>query len=257
MPPSGPTPKAVFADASQSLPSSFWILRNLRPALMPMGFPHRGQYLPTPIHCRPFEFGVISSPIPLPNIWMAMPPAWRRHCRQRQFRLTAHADKFPGLTQPDESYHGVTYTETFGKAAYITKGHRPAHAGSGLHSSPQNCFLLNLGLETLFLRVERHCENALAVAKYLEKHDKIEWINYPGLESSPLSCAGPEIYAGRHLRRHRLWHQGRPEAAKSSWTASSWQPSSPCGRCAHPACCIPPVSRTASLHRCAAEAMRA
>ncbi len=92
--------------------------------------------------------------------------------------------KFPAFTEPDESYHGVVYVEKFGKAAYITKALTHLMRDYGPQQSPQNAFLLNLGLETLFLRMERHCSNALAVAKYLEKNDKIEWINYPGLESS-------------------------------------------------------------------------
>ena len=92
--------------------------------------------------------------------------------------------KYPAFTEPDESYHGVIYTEKFGKAAYITKAVTHLMRDYGPQQSPQNAFLLNLGLETLFLRVERHCSNALAVAKFLEQNDKIEWVNYPGLESS-------------------------------------------------------------------------
>ncbi len=92
--------------------------------------------------------------------------------------------KYPMLTEPDESYHGVVYTEKFGKAAYITKCVTHLMRDYGAQQSPQNAFLLNLGLETLFLRMERHCSNALAVAKFLEANDKIEWVNYPGLESS-------------------------------------------------------------------------
>ena len=92
--------------------------------------------------------------------------------------------KYPAFTEPDESYHGVVYTEKFGKAAYITKALTHLMRDYGPQQSPQNAFLLNLGLETLFLRVERHCSNALAVAKFLEQNDKIEWVNYPGLESS-------------------------------------------------------------------------
>ena len=92
--------------------------------------------------------------------------------------------KYPAFTEPDESYHGVIYTEKFGKAAYITKAVTHLMRDYGPQQSPQNAFLLNLGLETLFLRMERHCSNALAVAKFLEKNDKIEWVNYPGLESS-------------------------------------------------------------------------
>ena len=92
--------------------------------------------------------------------------------------------KYPAFTEPDESYHGVIYTEKFGKAAYITKCVTHMMRDYGPQQSPQNAFLLNLGLETLFLRMERHCANALAVAKFLEQSDKIEWVNYPGLKSS-------------------------------------------------------------------------
>lgn len=141
---------------------------------------------PTPVHCRPFEFGAdIVTHSTTKYMDGHATSVGGAIVDSGNFDWTAHADKFPGLTQPDESYHGVTYTETFGKAAYITKATVQLMRDLGSIPSPQNCFLLNLGLETLFLRVERHCENALAVAKYLEKHDKIEWINYPGLESSP------------------------------------------------------------------------
>lgn len=141
---------------------------------------------PTPVHCRPFAFGAdIVTHSTTKYMDGHATSVGGAIVDSGNFDWTAHADKFPGLTQPDESYHGVTYTETFGKAAYITKATVQLMRDLGSIPSPQNCFLLNLGLETLFLRVERHCENALAVAKYLEKHDKIEWINYPGLESSP------------------------------------------------------------------------
>ena len=91
---------------------------------------------------------------------------------------------FPAFNEPDESYHGVIYSEKFGKAAYITKAMTHLMRDYGAQQSPQNAFLLNLGLETLFLRMERHCSNALTLAKYLENNDKVEWINYPGLESN-------------------------------------------------------------------------
>lgn len=92
--------------------------------------------------------------------------------------------KYPAFTEPDESYHGVVYTEKFGKAAYITKCVTHMMRDYGPQQSPQNAFLLNLGLETLFLRMERHCANALKVAQFLEQNDKIEWVNYPSLPSS-------------------------------------------------------------------------
>ncbi len=92
--------------------------------------------------------------------------------------------KFPGLTQPDESYHGVVYTRDFGKAAYITKARVQLMRDLGSSPSPMSAFLLNIGLETLALRIKKHSENALAVAKFLENDDRIAWVNYPGLESS-------------------------------------------------------------------------
>ena len=93
-------------------------------------------------------------------------------------------EKFPGLTTPDDSYHEITYTKKFGKAAYITKATAQLMRDLGSIQAPQNAFLLNIGLETLPLRMERHCANALAVAEYLESHDKVAWVNYPGLKSS-------------------------------------------------------------------------
>ena len=97
------------------------------------------------------------------------------------FDWDAHADKFPGLTKPDASYHGVIYTEKFGKGAYITKATVQVMRDLGSIQSPQNAFLLNIGLETLHLRVPRHCENALKVAQYLQDHEKVAWVNYAGL----------------------------------------------------------------------------
>ncbi len=97
----------------------------------------------------------------------------------------AASGKFPEMTTSDDSYHGVVYTENFGKAAFITKARAQLMRDLGSAPAPMNCFLLNLGLETLHLRMERHSENALKVAKYLEANDKIAWVSYPGLPSSP------------------------------------------------------------------------
>ena len=93
--------------------------------------------------------------------------------------------KFPELCEPDESYHGIVYTKSFGNAAYLTKAKVQLMRDLGSIPSPMNAFLLNIGLETLHLRVPRHCENALAVAKYLESDPRVTWVSYPGLESSP------------------------------------------------------------------------
>lgn len=98
------------------------------------------------------------------------------------FDWSKHKDKFPGLTEPDETYHGVVYTETFGKGAYITKMTTTLMRDLGSIPSPQNSFYLGLGLETLHLRMPRHYENALAVAKFLENNDKISWVSFSALE---------------------------------------------------------------------------
>ena len=102
-----------------------------------------------------------------------------------KFDWTKYPDKFPGLCTPDESYHGVTYTERFGlEGAFITKATAQLMRDFGSIQSPQNAFLINLGLESLHLRMKRHCENGLAVATFLENDDRIAWVNYPDLESS-------------------------------------------------------------------------
>ena len=102
-----------------------------------------------------------------------------------KFDWMAHADKYPGLCTPDESYHGVVYAEKFGQGgAYINKIVAQLMRDLGPIPAPMNSYMLNLGLESLHVRMPRHCENALAVAKFLEAHDKIAWVNYPGLESS-------------------------------------------------------------------------
>lgn len=92
--------------------------------------------------------------------------------------------KYPMLSEPDETYHGITYTDHFGPAAFIAKARVHLMRDMGPQQSPMNAFLLNIGLETLFLRMPRHCENALAVAEFLEANDKVEWVNYPSLKSS-------------------------------------------------------------------------
>ncbi len=137
---------------------------------------------PTPINCRPFEFGA-------DIVTHSTTKYMDGHATSvggvivdsGNFDWTQN-DKFPGLTTPDESYHGVVYTEQFGKAAYITKCTTQLMRDLGSIQSPMNAFLLNLGLETLHLRMPRHCSNALAVAKFLKAHPKIESVRYPGLE---------------------------------------------------------------------------
>ena len=137
---------------------------------------------PTPINCRPFEWGadIVTHST---TKYMDGHATCVGGCivDSGNFDWDAHADKFPGLTKPDASYHGVIYTEKFGKGAYITKATVQVMRDLGSIQSPQNAFLLNIGLETLHLRVPRHCENALKVAQYLQDHEKVAWVNYAGL----------------------------------------------------------------------------
>ena len=138
---------------------------------------------PTPINCRPFEFGV-------DIVTHATTKYMDGHAMtvggcivdSGNFDWEAHAEKYPGLTTPDDSYHGITYTKKFGKGAYITKATAQVMRDLGAKQSPHDAFLINIGLETLALRMERHCSNALAVAKYLKNHPKVAYVSYPGLE---------------------------------------------------------------------------
>ena len=140
----------------------------------------------TPINCRPFEWGADivthSTTKYMDGHAMCVGGAI---VDSGNFDWEAHADKFPGLTQPDESYHGIIYTQKFGKGAYITKATSQLMRDLGSIQSPQNAFLLNVGLETLHLRMQRHCENALKVAQYLKNHEKVAWVRYAGLEDDP------------------------------------------------------------------------
>ena len=137
---------------------------------------------PTPINCRPFEWGadiVVHST----TKYMDGHATSVGGCivDSGNFDWEAHADKFPGLCTPDESYHGLTYTKAFGKGAYMTKATAQLMRDLGSIQSPQNAFLLNLGLETLHLRMPQHCGNAQKVAEYLAQNDKVAWVNYCGL----------------------------------------------------------------------------
>ena len=140
----------------------------------------------TPVNCRPFEFGadIVTHST---TKYMDGHGSAVGGCivDSGNFDWMAHADKFPGLCTPDESYHGVTYAERFGKeGAYIYKATAQLMRDLGSTQSPQSAYLLNLGLESLHVRMERHCLNALKVAEYLETSDKITWVNYPGLPSN-------------------------------------------------------------------------
>ena len=137
---------------------------------------------PTPVNCRPFEWGA-------DIVTHSTTKYMDGHATQvggcvvdsGNFDWEAHDDKFPGLTTPDESYHVLTYTKAFGKMAYMTKLVAQLMRDLGSIPAPQNAFLLNLGLETLHLRMARHCENAQRVAEFLASDDRVAWVNYSGL----------------------------------------------------------------------------
>ena len=140
----------------------------------------------TPVNCRPFEWGC-------DIITHSTTKYMDGHATQvggcivdsGNFNWEDYAEKYPGLTTPDESYHGLTYTKAFGKLAYTTKLVSQLMRDLGSIPGPQNSFLLNLGLETLHLRMRQHCANAQKVAEFLEKDERVAWVNYPGLKSNP------------------------------------------------------------------------
>lgn len=136
----------------------------------------------TPVHCRPFEWGADivthSTTKYMDGHGVSVGGAI---VDSGNFDWEAHADKFPGLTTPDPSYHGLTYTKKFGKLAYITKATSQLMRDYGSIQSPQNAFYLGLGLQTLHLRLARHTESALQVAQFLQAHPAVAWVKYPGL----------------------------------------------------------------------------
>ena len=140
---------------------------------------------PTPVNCRPFEWGA-------DIVTHSTTKYMDGHGVQvggvivdsGNFDWDAHSDKYPGLTAPDASYHGLTFTKSFGKLAYITKATTTLMRDMGAIQSPQNAFYLGLGLQTLHVRMPRHCSSALKVARYLEASDDVSWVNFPYLESS-------------------------------------------------------------------------
>ncbi len=138
---------------------------------------------PTPVNCRPFEWGA-------DIVTHSTTKYMDGHANTvggaivdgGKFDWTKYPDKFPGLCTPDDSYHGVTYTERFGlEGAFITKATAQLMRDFGSIPAPMNAYLLNVGLETLPLRMTRHCENGLAIAQYLQNHPKVAWVKYPGL----------------------------------------------------------------------------
>ena len=137
----------------------------------------------TPVNCRPIEFGAdIVTHSTTKYMDGHAVSVGGAIVDSGNFDWMAHADKYPGMTTPDESYHGLVYAEKFGKFGYITKATSQLMRDLGSIQSPMNAFYLNNGLESLHVRMNRHCENALKIAKFLKAQDKVAWIHYPDLE---------------------------------------------------------------------------
>lgn len=151
----------------------------------------------TPINCRPFEWGcdiVTHSTTKYMDGHAAA--VGGVVVDSGNFDWMAHAEKFPGLCLPDDSYHGLTYAKDFGKMGYLTKLVAQLMRDLGSIPSPQNAFLLNLGLETLHLRMARHCQNAQRIAEFLEASDRVAWVHYCGLKSDPHYALGQKYLPG-------------------------------------------------------------
>lgn len=151
----------------------------------------------TPINCRPFEWGadiVTHSTTKYMDGHAAV--VGGAIVDSGNFDWMAHADKFPGLCMPDDSYHGLTYAKDFGKMGYLTKLVAQLMRDLGSIPSPQNAFLLNLGLETLHLRVPRHCQNAQRIAEFLEADERVAWVHYCGLKSDQHYALGQKYLPG-------------------------------------------------------------
>ena len=182
-----PNTKAVFAESIANPALTVLDFEKFAAAAHKHGVPLIvDNTFPTPINCRPFELGadIVTHSTTKYMDGHAMSIGG---CivDSGNFDWEAYADKFPGLTEPDETYHGIVYTERFGKKAYITKATSQLMRDLGSIPSPINAFLLNVGLETLHLRVPRHCENAQKAAEFLQNHEKVAWVSYPGLPGDP------------------------------------------------------------------------
>ena len=180
-----PNTKAVFGETIANPALSVLDIERIANAAHAHGVPLIiDNTFATPINCRPIEWGadIVTHST---TKYMDGHGAAVGGCivDSGNFDWLAHADKFPGLCTPDDSYHGITYAEKFGQGgAFITKATAQLMRDFGSTQSPQSAFLLNLGLESLHVRIPRHCENGLAVAKYLKNHDLISYVIYPGLE---------------------------------------------------------------------------
>ncbi len=182
-----PNTKAVFAETLSNPTLNVLDIRKMADIAHAHGVPLIvDNTFTTPINCRPFDFGadiVTHSTTKYMDGHAAV--VGGAIVDSGNFDWEAHSDKFPGMTEPDPSYHGLSYSKSFGKGAYITKATVQLMRDLGSIPSPHNSFLLNQGLETLHLRMPRHCENAQRVAEFLQTQPDVAWINYPGLPDNP------------------------------------------------------------------------
>lgn len=178
-----PNTKAVFGETISNPSLNILDIEKFAEAAHAHGVPLIvDNTFPTPINCRPFEFGAdIVTHSTTKYMDGHATTVGGAVVDSGKFDWAAHADKYPGLVEPDESYHGISYTASFGTGAYITKLTVQLMRDLGSIPSPMNCFMLNFGLTTLHLRMPCHCSNAVKVAEYLKNNDKIEWINFPSL----------------------------------------------------------------------------
>lgn len=189
----------------------------------------------TPINCRPIEWGadIVTHST---TKYMDGHGAAVGGCiiDSGNFDWLAHADKFPGLCTPDDSYHGITYAEKFGQGgAFITKATAQLMRDFGSTQSPQSAFLLNLGLESLHVRIPRHCENGLAVAKYLKNHDLISYVIYPGLEGDKYYETAKKYLPNGSCGVVSFGVKGGRKAAKLHGASENSRYRNPCCRCTH------------------------
>ena len=182
-----PNTKAVFGETIANPALSVLDIERFAKAAHDHGVPFIiDNTFATPINCRPIEWGAdIVTHSTTKYIDGHDSSVGGAIIDGGNFDWIAHKDKFPGLTTPDESYHGIVYAEQFGKeGAFITKATAQLMRDFGSTPSPFSAYIINLGIESLSVRMKRHCENGQRIAEYLEAHDKVSWVNYPGLKSS-------------------------------------------------------------------------
>ena len=182
-----PNTKAVFGETIANPALSVLDIERFAKAAHDHGVPFIiDNTFATPINCRPIEWGAdIVTHSTTKYIDGHDSSVGGAIIDGGNFDWMAHKDKFPGLTTPDESYHGIVYAEQFGKeGAFITKATAQLMRDFGSTPSPFSAYIINLGIESLSVRMKRHCENGQRIAEYLEAHDKVSWVNYPGLKSS-------------------------------------------------------------------------